>query len=180
LLSRLPGDDMAEAPQTPEVPRAGGSKIVPILLVVNMLLVAAVLAVFLLRPGGAKKAEGGEGAAPAGEGKGGQAEAKGPAAPGPTQKLADFVVHLRDPEADRYARVSFEVEVGSEEEKARLTGFMPRIRDSVIAYLSDRTLEELRGAESIARTKSALVERMTQLAPGVHIRGLYVTDLVIQ
>jgi len=182
LLSRRSGDDMAEAPDAPQVPKAGGSKVVPLLLVVNMLLVAAVLAVFLLRFGGGKKAEGAEAAASAGEGKGAPAEAsgKGLPAPGPTQKLADFVVHLRDPEADRYARVSFEVEVGSEEEKARLTGFMPRIRDSVIAYLSDRTLEELRGAESIARTKAALVERMSQLAPGVHIRGLYVTDLVIQ
>jgi flagellar protein FliL len=175
---------MADAPEkTPEVPKAGGSKLVPVLLVVNMLLVAAVLAVFLLRGGaGGKKAEGGEGGGEhAAEGKGGKAEAGGKeAGPGPTQKLADFVVHLRDPEADRYARVSFEVEVGNEEEKTKLTGFMPRIRDSVIAYLSDRTLEELRGAESITRVKTALIERMSQLAPGVHIRGLYVTDLVIQ
>jgi flagellar FliL protein len=173
---------MAEASETLVAPKAGGSKLVPILLVVNMLLVAAVLAVFLLRPGAGKK--GAEGAPAAEEAKGGgaaEAGAKGgSAAPGPTQKMADFVVHLRDPEADRYARVSFEVEVGSEEQKTLLTAFMPRIRDSVIAYLSDRTLEELRGSESIARTKAALVERMAQLAPGVKIQGLYVTDLVIQ
>jgi flagellar protein FliL len=199
LLSRLPGDDMADAADKSdksddEAPaKAGGSKLIPILLVVNLLLVAAVLAVFLLKGGGGSAkpashgAEGGgeakaeaksEGAGEAGaRGEGG--EGKGPL-PGPTQKMADFVVHLRDPEADRYARVSFEVEVATEEEKNKLTGYMPRIRDSFIAYLSDRTLEELRGSESIARTKAALTERMAQLSPGVKIRGLYVTDLVIQ
>jgi len=160
--------------------RPAGSKLVPILLVVNMLLVGAVLAVFLTRNPGA--AGGGEKpAAAAAEGEHGKAgEGAKSALPGPTQKLADFVVHLRDPEADRYARVSFEVEVATEEEKAKLAGYMPRIRDAFIAYLSDRTLEELRGSESIARTKTALAERMGQLAPGVNIKGLYVTDLVIQ
>ena len=187
MLTRLPGDDMADAPENAETPakppKAGGSKLIPLLLVANLLLVVAVLAVFLLRGGGAQKgsAQAGEGGGEVkAEAKGGKAEAGEAGLPGPTQKLADFVVHLRDPEADRYARVSFEVEVGSEEEKTKLTGYMPRIRDAFISYLSDRTLEELRGSESIARTKTALAEKMTQLSPGVHIHGLYVTDLVIQ
>jgi len=72
------------------------------------------------------------------------------------------------------------VEVATEEDKNKLAPYMPRLRDAFIAYLSDRTLEELRGSESIARTKSVLAERLAQLAPGVRVRGLYVTDLVIQ
>ncbi len=172
---------MAEGAETPAIPKSGGSKLVPILLVVNLALVAAVLAVFLTRgspaPSGDKPAEG---ASHGAEGKAGGEGGDKSGLPGPTQKLADFVVHLRDPEADRYARVSFEVEVANEEEKNRLTAYMPRIRDAFIAYLSDRTLEELRGSESIARTKAALADRMAQLSPGVKIKGLYVTDLVIQ
>jgi flagellar protein FliL len=182
LLKAASGDDMAEGAETEVAEKkSGGSKIVPILLVVNMLLVAAVLGVFLLKGTGSKaaseatsKSEGEAGA----KAEGGKDEAG--AAPGPTQKLADFVVHLRDPEADRYARVSFEIEVATEEDKTRLGGYMPRIRDSFIAYLSDRTLEELRGSESIARTKAALMERLVQLSPGVKVRGMYITDLVIQ
>jgi flagellar FliL protein len=170
---------MAEADIQAAGIRPAGSKLVPILLVVNMLLVGAVLAIFLTR--GPAPAGGGEKPAAAAGGEHGKAGEGGKGAlPGPTQKLADFVVHLRDPEADRYARVSFEVEVATEEDKAKLTGYMPRIRDAFIAYLSDRTLEELRGSESISRTKLALAERMGQLAPGVQIKGLYVTDLVIQ
>ena len=89
-------------------------------------------------------------------------------------------VHLRNVESDRYARLSFEVEVATEEDKNKFTLLMPRVRDGFLLYLSDRTLEELRGGEAIARTKKALEERLPELAPGVKIHALYVTDLVIQ
>lgn len=165
---------MADAPAE-NAPKSG-SKLVPILIVVNSLLVAVVLALFLLR------GNGGGGAA-----AGGKEESSHEAhpktkeeLPGPTIKLADFVVHLRDVEADRYARVSFEVEVATEEDKAKLTAFMPRIRDAFTLYLSDRTLEELRGGEAIGRIKTQLSERMTELAPACKVKALYVTDLVIQ
>ncbi len=173
---------MAEGAESEAVPRSGGSKLIPILLVANMALVAAVLAVFLLRGsgGGASHRSDKGGETSHGEAGTGEGKTDGKALPGPTQKMPDFVVHLRDPETDRYARVSFEVEVATEEEKNKLTAYMPRIRDAFISYLSDRTLEELRGSESIARTKGALAERMGQLAPDVKIQGLYITDLVIQ
>jgi flagellar FliL protein len=165
-------------------PAGGGSKLVPILLVVNMALVAAVLAVFLLRGGGGGgAASGGAEHGTAGKGehaKEGDKKAEENALPGPTVKLADFVVHLRNVESDRYARLSFEIEVGTEEDKTKLTALMPRVRDGFIAYLSDRTLEELRGSEAITRTKTVLSERLAQMAAGVKIKALYVTDLVIQ
>lgn len=160
----------------------GNSKLVPILLIVNVVLVAAVLAVFLLKGSG-----GGSHEAPKGEAKaehGAEGEAKGKDAkdlpPGPTVKLADFVVHLRNVESDRYARLSFEIEVATEEDKNRFSALMPRVRDGFLTYLSDRTLEELRGGEAIARTKKVLEERLADLAPGVKVNALYVTDLVIQ
>jgi len=100
--------------------------------------------------------------------------------PGPTHRMPDFVVHLRDAEVDRYARLSFEVELASEEEKAKFEKFGPRIRDGFISYLSDRTLEELRGSEQVKKVKTTLHEALKELAPGVRIRALYITDLVIQ
>jgi len=153
----------------------GGSKIVPLMLLVNSLLVAGVIVLFLTRGGGQAK-----GPAPAEAGHAEPGAVKGSAAPGPTARLADFVVHLRNAEADRYARVSFEIEIGTEEERPTLTAYMPRIRDSFITYLSDRTVDELRGSEAIEKTKTVLAERLAKLAPGVNVRALYVTDLVIQ
>lgn len=112
--------------------------------------------------------------------KGDGAEGGPDAGPGPTTKMADFVIHLRDAEADRYARISFEAELASEPEKAKFDKYMPRIRDGFIAYLSDRTLEELRGSEQVRKVKHSLQEQLKELAPGTKVRNLYITDFVIQ
>lgn len=165
--------DANDSPTPPPAPAPGGSKLVPALLALNLLAVAALLAVFLLR-GGAASAPAAPAAGPA------HARESAAAPPGPTIKLADFIVHLRDTDADRYARVTFDVEVATEEDRTRLTPLVPRVRDAFIAYLSDRTVEELRGSDAIARTKAALSERLGALAAGVDVRALYVTDLVIQ
>lgn len=170
-----------ETKETPEAKPAGGSKIVPILLGVNMLLVVGVIALFMLKgggAGGAAAATGGHAEAKAEEGGHGEAAPDG--GPGPTTKMADFVVHLRDAEVDRYARISFEVELATEPDKARFDRFTPRIRDGFISYLSDRTLEELRGSEQVRKVKLALQEQLKELAPGAKVRSLYITDLVIQ
>jgi len=150
----------------------GGSNLVPALLALNSLLLLGVLAAIFLRQPPAAKAP--AAADPAGHGAGPGASI------GPTQRLPDFVVHLRNAEADRYARISFEVEVPGEEEKNRIAAQLPRIRDTFIAYLSDRTLEELRGGEGLQRTKEALLQKLHDLAPSAHVRALYVTDLVVQ
>ncbi len=173
-----------EAP-APKEARAGGGKLVPILLAVNTLLLAAVLATLFLKPGG--KHEGGEKAA---EREHGAAEpppkpeapkvASKAAPPGPTLRLPDFVIHLRDPENERYARVSFEMEVQDEKAKEAVTVRMPQIRDAFLTYLSDRTAEELRGSDAIARVKGVLSQKLSEIAPGSPVRNLYITELIVQ
>jgi flagellar protein FliL len=100
--------------------------------------------------------------------------------PGPMVKLPDFVIHLRNPELDRYARMSFDVEVIGDSDKDRLNANLPRVRDAFISYLSDRTLEELRGSEGLGRTKDALQQRLRELIPEARIRALYISDFVVQ
>lgn len=178
----------AEAPAP--APPSGKNKLLVFGVIFNMLLMAGVVAFVLLRnPGAAPK-----GAAPAAAASGekpaeGHAEAPPPdAAPaasasraaGPTVRLADFVIHLRNPEADRYARLSFEVEVSTEKEKNDFGSYLPAIRDSFISYLSDRTLEELRGSEGLSQTKQALLARLNAIIPGMRVKALYITDFVIQ
>jgi flagellar protein FliL len=178
---------------------AGGSRLVPVLTLLNSLILAGVLGVLLLRPGAAGPAkaaassdEHGEATAPAdgGEhGRPGKKEEKSPDAgkgekrasvAGPTVRLPDFIVHLRDADADRYARVTFEIEVKEERGTEALNARLPQIRDAFLAYLSDRTVEELRGSEAMAQLKEALANRLHEIAPGAPVRALYVTDLVVQ
>jgi len=163
----------------------GGSKLLLVLVAVNCLFSASGLAVALLRPAGGPRAAaqagpGKDGAAPQGEASHGERKDEKAALPGPTVKLPDFVVHLRDPEVDRYARLTIEVEVESAKAKEALTSRMPQVRDSFIAYLSDRSTADLRGSEAIARAKLELADRLRSSAPGVGVRGLYMTDLVVQ
>ncbi|HEX4384825.1 MAG TPA: flagellar basal body-associated FliL family protein [Myxococcales bacterium] len=198
----------------------GGSKLLPAMLALNSVLVAGVLAMLVLKPGGAKtaaapaehaaeKSEGGHGSEkkaegekkPEGEhgeksehdekkaegekkegghGSEGHAEAVNAPAGSPTLKLPDFTVRLRNPEADRYARITFEVQVAGEIDKTNVETHLPQVRDAFLSYLSDRTLEELRGSEGIEKTKQALLDRMPRVAPGAKVLAIYVTDMVVQ
>jgi flagellar FliL protein len=99
---------------------------------------------------------------------------------GPTVRLADFVVHLRNPETDRYARISFELEVATDKDKDVLTLHQAQIRDAFLAYLSDRTVEELRGSSGLSLIKSSLLKIASDLAPEAHLRAIFITDFVVQ
>jgi flagellar FliL protein len=184
-------EDKAEAPRGDGKKKGGGSKLVPLLLMVNSVLLAGVLALLVLKPGGAaaaKAEKGDEHAAPAehahggGEkgGKGEKAKEGKENMPGPSLRLPDFVVHLRDAEADRYVRVAFELELGDEKAKEVLTARTPQIRDAFLSYLSDRSADELRGSENMAKMKAALSQRIGEIAPGIAVRGFYIADLVVQ
>jgi flagellar FliL protein len=160
--------------------KAGGSKLVVILLAVNLLLTAGVLALVFLRTSGAAHGPPGEKADKAEHGeKGEKADPKAHAI-GPTLRLAEFVVHLRDSEADHYARVTFDIEVATEEDKTKIGLAVPRIRDGIIAYLADRSFEELRGSDGLEKVKSQLLERVKQAADGVKVKNLYISDIVVQ
>ncbi len=185
---------MAEAEAKPEAKPAkptsggadggGGGKLVLVLLAVNSVLLTAVLAMLVLKPGGAAahgsggKAE--EHAAAEGHATGEKGEKGKEALPGPTLRLPDFVVHLRDGDAERYARVSFEIEVPDEKAKEAVTLRMSQIRDAFLVYLSDRTAEDLRGRDAISRLKSELTQKISEVAPGAPVRSLYITDLIVQ
>lgn len=160
-----------------------GSRLVPILLALNGLLTAGVLGVLVLRPSGGghpPAAEKGEKAGHAEKGdKGEKGDAKAPLI-GPMLRLGDLVVHLRDTEADRYARVSFDLELATEEDKTKVTSAVPRIRDGIIAYLADRSFDELRGSDGLERAKGQLLERVKQAVPGATVKSLYISDIVVQ
>jgi flagellar protein FliL len=182
-------------PATP--PPAASSKLMPALVGFNSLLLVGVLGFMGYQlthkpaedhgsPDEARTAEAKpkeESEPKAEEHEGGKKEGAVVAAgagPGPMMKLPDFVVHLRNPDLDRYARITFEVEVMAEADKDRLTAHLPKVRDAFISYLSDRTVEELSGSEGLTRTKDALHQRLREIVPEARFRALYISDFVVQ
>jgi flagellar FliL protein len=156
----------------------GGNKIVPIILVVNVAMMGAVLFMVMRKPA-APHAPAVVEAPAAGEHGEAAAGGHGPG-PGPVLKLENFVIQLRGVDQDRYVRVAFDMEVTTDTDKEVVQARLPQIRDSVITYFSDRTLDELRGSEGIERTKIALMKRLDEIVPGRRVRALYITDFIIQ
>ncbi|MCC7074072.1 MAG: flagellar basal body-associated FliL family protein [Deltaproteobacteria bacterium] len=141
-------------------------------------------------PASDKAASAGEhGAPPAGEhgappaGEHGAPGAAGTAKPangrGPMVRLENIVVHLRNPEVDRFARLTVEYELASPTELAQFEGSAPHLRDGVITYVSDRTFEQLAGAAGITMLKRDLLEQATAIGHA-KVRAVYITDFVIQ
>jgi flagellar protein FliL len=205
-MSDAKKDAAPPAPPASAAP-AKSSKMMPILVSLNSVLLLGVIGFMgysmmhppsaAAAPHGEKKAEGDEAKgeehaaaepkaekAEKAEGKDEKKEGEGHGAaaggPGPMVKLPDFVIHLRNPDLDRYVRLSFDIEVFADPDKDKLNANLPRVRDAVISYLSDRTLEELRGSEGLGRTKDALQQKLRELVPEARIRALYISDFVVQ
>jgi flagellar FliL protein len=181
--------------------KGGGGKILPLLLIINTLLIGAVLFFLIKRPaaapaaahaggehaeeesgGGEEKGEHGSGEHGGGEKEEGGHGKKGMSfkAPGPILKLENFVIQLKTVDQDRYVRLAFDVEVATEEDKNAITAHLSHIRDLVIAYFADRTLDELRGSEAMERTKATLIKKIDEIVPGQRIKNLFITDFIVQ
>ena len=175
------------APVAAAAPKASANKLVPIILGVNVLMMGAVLFMVMRKPAAAAAPAPVSVEAPAAPSGHGEATGAGPGtapghtpAPGPVLKLENFVIQLRGVDQDRYVRVAFDVEVTADADKEVVQAHLPQIRDSVITYFSDRTLDELRGSDGIERTKVALMKRLDEIVPGRRVHALYVTDFIIQ
>jgi len=171
-------------------PKAGGSKVVPILMVMNTLLVGGVL-LFVMKKqspvavtapaAAAAEGEHGEAKGEHGEAKGGGEHGGAPGGgPGPMVKLENFVIQLKAVDAERYVRVAFDLELGSAADEDVIKTRLSQIRDSIISYFSDRTLDELRGSDGMDHIKQSLLKRLDGIVPGHRIKAIYITDFIVQ
>jgi flagellar FliL protein len=151
------------------------SKALPLVLGVNTLLLAGIL-VFVIRKPATAVAHG-----PA-EPEAAHAEQshEDEATAAPTVKMENFIIQLRSVDTDRYVRIALDLEVGSEADKNVVVARSARLRDAVISYFSDRTLDELRGSEGMEKTKVALLKQLGEIVTGKRIKAIFITDFVVQ
>ncbi|HEX3698129.1 MAG TPA: flagellar basal body-associated FliL family protein [Polyangia bacterium] len=170
-----------------EAPAKGGlSKILPLILVVNTLLMVGVLIFVMKKPsahaegGEAKGKEGGEEKSEHGGGEENGGHGKDEGAVGPTVRFDNFTVQLKSNDVERYAHMSLELELSDEAAKGLVEKRSAPIRDSVLAYLTDRTAEELRGSDGLRDLKGAILKRLEEIVPGKRITNVFITDFIIQ
>ena len=144
-------------------------KVVLALLAMNS-LPAALLVVSVVRPGGLGaamvQAAGSTEAPP----------------PGPTVPMETIIVGLSaaadDPD-EHSLSIELDLELLGERDRSAVLEAMPRVRDSIISFLSDRTAEDLRGATRIGLVKSALVLRTNEALRARHVAGVFVKNLLL-
>jgi flagellar FliL protein len=179
-----------KAKETPDKPaKSGGGKLLPIMLIMNTALIGGVLFYVMKKPAPAAATTAKEGAAATAEGapadgehaaEGGEGKKGVYSKPGPILKLENFVIQLKTVDADRYVRLAFDIEVANEVDKTAVSDHLSHIRDLVISYFADRTLDELRGSEAMERTKATLIKRIDEIVPGRRIKNLFITDFIVQ
>ena len=183
---------MSEAEEESAAPAAAASKskVLPLLLVINTLLLTGVLIFVMKRPAAHAAPEAkAAGEAPAAHGEhgeeaektaGGHGEGEAGGGPGPTVRFDNFTVQLKSTDVDRYAHLSLELEVADEGSKAVIEKRVAPIRDAILSYLSDRTPDELRGSDGLKQIKESMVKKLDEIVVGHRIRNLYITDFIIQ
>jgi flagellar FliL protein len=180
------GEEESAAPAA----AAGKSKVLPMLLVINTLLLTGVLIFVMKRPAAhaapeAKAAaeessEHGDKGEDKEKSAGGHGEGESSGGPGPTVRFDNFTVQLKSTDVDRYAHLSIEIEVPDEASKGVIEKRVAPIRDAILSYLSDRTPDELRGSDGLKQIKESMIKKLDELVSGHRIRNLYITDFIIQ
>jgi flagellar FliL protein len=171
-----------EDDEVPVPAKKSGSKVLPALAVLNTLLIAGVVVYVMKRPAAPAPAAVAGPAVAAGEKPAGEhgEHGKGLDAPGPTLKLENFIIQLRTTESERYVRVAFDIELASEADRDGVVARTSQIRDAVISYFADRTLEELRGSDGMDHIKQALLKRLDDVVTGHRLRAIYITEFIVQ
>uniref|UniRef100_A0A7V4LCC1 Flagellar protein FliL n=1 Tax=Desulfobacca acetoxidans TaxID=60893 RepID=A0A7V4LCC1_9BACT len=114
------------------------------------------------------------------------AKAKEPKTPAPpakdlvTMPLEPFLVNLADKETRRYLKLKVELEVNGEKSVKELEKYMPRIRDSLILLLSNKSYLDLASPEGKQQLKKEILTRITALPGGHKVTDVFFTDFVAQ
>jgi flagellar FliL protein len=163
-------DEAAETPPPAPPKKPKGGKLLPILMVVNLLGTGA--AIFLqLRPRPAIVAT-----AHAEEAKKKEEEKK----PGPVVALDPFIVNLNEEGSSRYLKVTFEVEVIDEAAKKALELNKRVVRDDVLRYLSGLGVVDTQGEAGKSKIQAEVQSRMDKALGGEKVVHVFFTDFVVQ
>lgn len=128
-------------------------------------------------------AEGGEhGEAADAHGK--KADAKkgehGEAASGHFLQIPNMLVNLTAEGQPRYLRLSVQLELENETDKAAIEAVMPRVVDQFQTYLRELRVKDLRGSAGIYRLQIELLNRVNAAAYPIEVKDVLFQEILIQ
>jgi flagellar protein FliL len=161
-----------ETPETPPAAPAApkSSKLVPILLVVNLLASGAGVALQQLRPAVAHAAP------PAHD----AAEEKKAAPVGPIVQIPSIIVNLNETGSGRYLKVSVELQLADKAAETLLEANKTIVRDALLRSLSNLTIAQTQGEESKDKIGAELVTRLEKELGADKVRRVFFTEFVVQ
>ena len=179
-------------------PRKGGKKKIIIILFVIILLAGSAGGGFYywrLRSAAAANAAA-EGADLKHAGEKDESEKKAPKKPGDALsnalpddeevsqiiELPPFIVNLADTEQARYLRMTVSLGVGGEETEAEKPSqlFMTKIRNAMLAVLSDKQSDEILTVDGKSKLRAELLKAAQAAADEPEVKAIYITDFIVQ
>tara|TARA_B100000427_G_C15480050_1_gene582507 strand:+ start:169 stop:672 length:504 start_codon:yes stop_codon:yes gene_type:complete len=159
-------------------PASGGNnKLMLIMIIFNIVLVLGVL-VYLITS---------RSAAPPAAVVGGEALSKAndePQGQGPPWVMDPLIVNLRVPEGTRYLKVALEFELTGEKYEELAEKRKGRIKDQVIEFLSDLTVDDVVGSDNKQYIKERLLTRLNHSlegeAGGPIFRRVFFPEFLVQ
>ena len=167
--------DPAEAPPANPggPPKHRTSKLVLILLLAN--LGGTGYGVFLAMQAAEAAAHA---AAPAAAGAHAPEKAKNEV--GPVTPLEPFIVNLNEPDASRYLKATFELEVADAEVIGELEKLKRPVRDEVLRYLSSLSVADTQGEVGKSKIQKEVIARIDRQLGGERIRRLFIVEFMVQ
>lgn len=97
-------------------------------------------------------------------------------------ELPPFIVNLADTEQARYLRMTVSLGVEGEEGKSEKPDplFMTRVRNTMLAVLSDKKSEEILSVEGKAKLRKELLEAAQAASEEPKVHAIYITDFIVQ
>lgn len=96
-------------------------------------------------------------------------------------EIQPFIVNLADTEQSRYLRMTVSLGVGGEEESEKPDQlFLTRVRNAMLAVLSDKKSEEILSIEGKTKLRKELLEASQAAAEEPKVLAIYITDFIVQ
>lgn len=99
---------------------------------------------------------------------------------GPVTPLEPFIVNLNEPDATRYLKATFELEVSESDVVGQLDKLKRPIRDDVLRYLSSLSVADTQGEAGKAKIQQEVVARIDRQLGGGRVKRMFIVEFVVQ